>query len=313
MAAAQTARDTTHRLPRSLTVRVDNDAFDFWQPPWDRPDQDYTSGVRIVVDNAWRPWWAGRLWTRAPHCAGNALPCVSSTAWIGQDMYTAERDSSEKQLTVGARPNAGWLYFGEEYRRVDAARADLVGVTLGVTGPPSLAQYTQRLAHAVAPAFNAPIDWSHQLAFEPGVILSYEHDERLTLATAGMTSFELIPSATATAGNVLTQATARLEARMGYALRNPWLPPTARGPAEFAITVSLAGNAVARDLFLDGNTFRRDAHVGHEPFYAEQAYGVSLRVGALAVGYRMQFDQRTYATGRSHAWSSLIAGLAFDR
>ena len=33
--------------PRTLTVRADNDAFDFWMYPWNRPDFEYTSGVPL--------------------------------------------------------------------------------------------------------------------------------------------------------------------------------------------------------------------------------------------------------------------------
>ena len=32
-----------------VDVRADNDAFNFWQAPWNRPDEEYTSGVRLTV------------------------------------------------------------------------------------------------------------------------------------------------------------------------------------------------------------------------------------------------------------------------
>jgi len=312
-AQGEGAKDTSLVALRTLTLRVDNDAFDFWEPAWDRPDEDYTSGVRIVYDNAWKPWWSSKIWTRVPRCNGSATPCVTSTAWIGQDTYTAERDSNENLETVGARPSAGWLYYGEEYRRVSADRADLLDLTFGVTGPPSLAQYTQELAHSFAPTLNGPIDWKHQLAFEPGVIAAYEHDEIVTVLSLDAVALQVIPSATATVGNVLTEGTAKVQARLGYNMKNPWLPALKDSPIEFAATASIAGNAVARDLFLDGNTFRKGPRVGHEPFYGERDLGLSLTNGSFTIGYRTVFDARTYATGRPHAWSSLIAGWALHR
>lgn len=312
-AAAQNSPDSTARLPRAITLRTDNDAFDFWQPPWDRPDEDYTSGVRIVYENSWKPWWATRLWTRDPACRGATVPCVTSSSWIGQDMYTPERNDDESFKTVGARPSAGWLYYGEEQRRVAADRADLFDLTIGVTGPPSLAQFTQKLAHAFAPAFNAPIDWRHQLPFEPGVIATYEHRELLTIGAAGPVALQLIPSASATAGNVLTQGSAQVEARFGIDLRNPWLPPSSGDEPELAATASLAGNAVAYDLFQDRSAARGVAPVGHERFYAEHALGLSLLYHALSIGYRAVFDGRMYAAGRPHAYASLTAGWVFRR
>jgi hypothetical protein len=298
---------------RTFLLRADNDAFDFWQLPWNRPDEDYTSGVRIVVRNAWRPWWASHLWTHLQRCRGTAAPCTTSSAWIGQNIYTAERDSDTKLMTVGARQSAGWLYYGEEFRRVAPRRSDRVEVTLGVTGPAAMAQYTQKLAHNAAPAFNKSIDWSHQLPFEPGVMVAYEHDELIPVAAAGPVSLQLIPAVIATAGNVLTQGTGRLQARLGINLRNPWVPANVDAPLELAFTASTAGNAVARNLFLDGSTFRHTPHVGHEPLYAERELGVTLTGGALYVEYRGVFDGRTYATGRPHAWASMVLGWTVVR
>ena len=314
-AAAQGVPTPVPSVGHTIMVRADNDAFDFWMEPWDRPDQDYTSGVRVVLQNAWRPWWASRLWARDGRCsASNSAPCVTSSAWIGQDMYTAERDTSGNLETSYARPSAGWLYYGEELQRVSTQRADRVQLTLGVTGPPSLAQYTQQLTHSLAPAFNHPIDWQNQLAFEPGVQAMYAHDELRTPVSIGPLSMQIVPSVSATVGNVRTQGIAKLETRVGFNLRSPWLPASADGLPELAFSASTAGYAVARNLFLDGSTFRKDPqHVGHLPFYTERELGVSLVYNGFVLGYRTVFDGRMYAAGHDHAWASMTAGYVVSR
>ena len=70
----------------------------------------------------------------------------------------------------------GFLVFGS-FR--------IVSVVDRVTGPPSLAQVTQRIAHNWLPEFNRPTDWSREIRFEPGAVVGYEHRERMLAYTAG--------------------------------------------------------------------------------------------------------------------------------
>ena len=297
----------------TLSIRADNDAFDFWQSPPERPDEDYSSGVQVIYDNGWSPWWAKHIWLGTRQCVGATPNCRTSREWIGQDMYTQERNADYSLKTVGERPAAGWLYYGEELRRIGQSDAQLLDLTYGVTGPPSLAQYTQEFAHSLSPHYDRPIDWSHQLAFEPGFIATYEVDKLLTLLAVGPMAVQAIPSAAATAGNVFTRASGKLETRLGLDLPNPWLPIVNSEQPEIIASGAITGFAVARDLFLDGNTFRGGPRVGHEPVYLEREAGITVSYRRVSLGYRAVFDEKTYATGHAHAWGSLTGGFAIGR
>jgi hypothetical protein len=294
---------------RTIWLRADNDAFNFWTMPWNRPDGEYTSGVHITYDGGTAPKWSRWLWRNAAPCVVGAQNCQMARAEIGQDIYTPSLRVSDPEPAPGARPNAGWLYVSQSARLLTTARSDELTLTLGVTGPPSLARFTQRIAHAAAPEFNRPTDWTKQIGFEPGVMARYAMRRHVS-AVHGVLDF--IPEVAATAGNVNTSAEAGVQMRVGYRMRHPWLQEKNR--ASVAIVSGVSTRAIARDLFLDGNTFRGGERVGHRPFVVSGEAGVELRYGPLIAAYRSVATSRTYARGpRWHPWSSMVAGVTFDQ
>jgi hypothetical protein len=295
----------------TLSLRTDNDAFDFWMLPWNRPDDEYTSGVHITYDGGDAPWWARAFLSGDGACTARSRSCRSARAELGQDIYTRDATLRDTSVVDHARPSAGWLYLSQSARSLRDDRSDEVTFTLGVTGPPSLARLTQRIAHNAAPTFNRPTDWSRQIDFEPGVIVRYEQRRRLG-AELGAMGFDVVPRAAASLGNVLTSAEAGVQVRTGWHLQHPWLPED--GGASVALVGGISGRAVARDLFLDGNTFRDGPRVGHEPFVGSGELGIELRYRALSLAYRAVSDTRAYAAGpRWHPWASMVGGVTFDR
>ena len=299
------------QTPRSLTLRIDNDAFDFWMLPWNRPDEEYSSGVHITSDGGDAPWWSRRFLQQIVPCTTSTRECRTGRIEIGQDLYTAATSVSQPTPAPDSRSNAGWLYVSEAARSLQASRSDELTFTLGVTGGPSLGKYMQTLAHSVAPTFNRPSDWSRQVGFEPGAIIRYEQRRRLGVDDHAI-GFDLLPRFAVTVGNVSTAAEMGVQTRMGWHLRHPWLPRD--GPVEIAIVGGISARAVARDLFLDGNTFQSGSHVGHETFVGSGEAGIQLRFRALSLAYRAVNDTRSYAAGpKWHPWASIVGGVAFYR
>jgi hypothetical protein len=297
--------------PATFTLRVDNDAFDFWMLPWNRPDQEYTSGVRLAYDGGDAPWWARGVLASLVPCAVGSTRCRTDRIELGQDMYSPARSVNDPNAAPGARANAGWLYVTQTARALDARSAHELAVTLGVTGPPSLGEQMQRLAHDVAPAYNRPADWSDQIAFQPGVVLGYTEQRRFVISN-GPIGADVVPRASVVAGNVRDAATLGGDLRIGWHLRHPWLP--AEGPISIAVTAGASEQAVARDLFLDGPTTRPAPPVGHEPFVTSGDLGLEFHYRAVMLGYRAQSDSRAYAHApRWHPWASLVGGVSVDR
>jgi hypothetical protein len=297
--------------PHTVSLRIDNDAFDFWMMPWNRPDEEYTSGVHITYDGGRAPWWSGSFLGRAPACTMRVRECRTARAELGQDIYTPAVSADDPRAAAGSRANAGWLYLSQTARALRDRRSDELTLTLGVTGPPSLARFTQRLAHSAAPEFNRPTDWTRQIAFEPGAIVRYEQRRRVAAGEVASIGVDVIPNVALSAGNVNTSAEFGLQSRVGWHLRHPWLPE--EGRASVALTAGVSGRAVARDIFLDGNTFRGNLSVGHEPFVGTGELGLELRYRAISLAYRAVTATRAYDGGpKWHPWSSMVAGVTFQ-
>jgi hypothetical protein len=298
------------QAPSSLTLRVDNDAFDFWMLPWNRPDEEYSSGVHITYDGGDAPWWS-RHFIRGRTCLNDSTSCRTQRLEIGQDLYTPARSADSPVAAPGSRRNAGWLYLSQGARALTASRSKEVTVTLGVTGPPSLGELTQKLAHSAAPSLNRPADWSGQIAFEPGVIVRYEDRGRAVVSKRSI-GVDIVPRWAVNVGNISTAAEVGVQTRVGWRLRHPWLP--GESPFTLALMAGASGRAIARDIFLDGNTFRADHDVGHKTFVGSGEAGIELRVGRFLLAYRAVNETRAYANGPPwHPWASLVGGISFDR
>jgi hypothetical protein len=87
--------------PWRMSVRADNDAFNFWRSITDRPDKEYTNGDQVVIEIAGAPWWGKRFAKRRSPCDGAETPdmrCLTTALSVGQDMYTP------KPVTNRGRP-----------------------------------------------------------------------------------------------------------------------------------------------------------------------------------------------------------------
>lgn len=67
---------------------------------------------------------------------------------------------------------------------------------------------------------------------------------------------------------------------------------------------------VARNLFLDGSTFRDGPRVRKRPFVAQAEAGAGARIGRVGVEYRAVFRGSEYRSQASaHAWGSISITL----
>jgi hypothetical protein len=114
----------------AVRARVDNDAFNVWLGPWDRPDEEYSNGVRLSVDWAGPAFWWKRFDHDALGCATGRDRCVSHTLMLGQDIYTAARQIGEPLSPVCSRPDAGLLWLQESERVARDDRLDEFSITI---------------------------------------------------------------------------------------------------------------------------------------------------------------------------------------
>jgi lipid A 3-O-deacylase len=291
-----------------FTVQYENDIFA-------GTDRHYTNGVRLSYTSPGLrqqiPWAADALEWLYPFDAGaDARLRVS----LGQSMFTPD-DIEVSELIVDDRPYAGWLYAGLALS-VDA-RQDLFGtqydiqdtleVELGVVGPASLAEETQKFVHEIINA-TEPKGWDNQLRNEPGLLIVLERKLRTPPLTWGSMEADAVPSATVALGNIEISAGVGSVFRFGQGLEVDFGPPKIRpnlaGRTYFErnqrkfnwyVFAGGEGRFVAHDIFLDGNTFR-DSH----------SVDKKNLVGTLQAGFAASYENVRMT------FSYIVRSLEFD-
>jgi lipid A 3-O-deacylase len=228
---------------------------------------------------------------------------------IGQNLYTPQ-DLTTSQPIFNDRPYAAWLYSSfalqSTYKRADPTtgkaepvRLDTLQVDVGVVGPAAGGAFVQNNFHTL---IGDPISygWANQLHNEPTLGLTFERRWRASpgvLFENSKLEYDIIPRMGAVVGNVATYASTGATVRVGKDLHSDFGParghPALPGSEAFIgegfgwyMFAGLNGEAVARNIFLDGNTDGNDiVHVTHRPFVGEASAGVTLLFRGMRISY----------------------------
>jgi hypothetical protein len=217
---------------------------------------------------------------------------------FGQDLYTPEATWRAYQVEDD-RPYAGWLYGGVRLlggtQTSKAYRLDTVGIDIGFVGPSAMAERTQGIIHD---ARSMPIaqGWAHQLEDEFGLVVSYRrewHHEK----GEGRVSGDVAPYITGALGNVSTHLSAGLSLKTGVNFRAHRLAERRAGSG-WHIFLDFETRAVARNIFLDGNTRSESHRVEKELLIGEVTVGLKLTVGRFGVTFATMIRSREFVGQR---------------
>jgi len=284
---------------RVFSLEVENDVL----TPTDR---NFTNGVRVSVafgPAAQKPWMT-RLADGIPFLAKTYQRRIIGFA-LGQNMYTPD-DTTSFNLIVDDRPYAGWLY-GEFW--VEVAHGDMVDyftLQVGVIGPVSVADRTQRAYHRFI-GVDRPNGWDNQLGNEPGIVLGVQRTWTEILGLGGGFEVGSSPHLGAVVGNIYTYAAAGWTLRLGQNLGEeagppPRISPGLPGSRYFKTSAKVVwyffaaveGRAVARDIFLDGNTFASSHGVDKKNLVADFQLGAVLLIDGIRISYTHVFRTREF-------------------
>ncbi len=266
-------------------------------------DRYFTNGIRVSRTSA-----IDDVPKAVVDAARPIVGTLGSVRWsvgVGQNMYTPS-DISQKTPDPDDQPYAAWLYGSvgvlndlalEDGRRTQTS----VQLSLGVVGPSALGEEAQTLVHDIINS-PTPEGWDHQLHDEPAILLNVERrwvvpSERVFGNLRGDAS----PHVGVALGNVFTHAAAGLTIRFGeppeFDYGPPRLQPQTPGSQFFAPPGEVEGafgwyvfagaeaRAVARNIFLDGNTFRDSPSVDKELLVGDLSAGVVFTFGDLRLSY----------------------------
>ena len=277
-------------------------------------DEDYTNGVGLnwvspdlsdFLEDPLLPAWVRQVNRHLTWLHGGRDEALQRNLVIslGQKMFTPS-DRYATALIPDDRPYAGWLYLGFGYHVRDDQRLDSAELHLGTVGPASLAKEAQDLVHDLR-GIDKFEGWDNQLGNEPGLQLILERKQRLAAHDLPLgLGWDLIGHAGLSLGNVATYLNGGAEVRAGWHLPADFgtssLRPGGNNSAPGSATdprlldrpfgglhafLSTDVRLVARDIFLDGNTFRDSPSVDKRNAVGEAAMGVS----ALVYGFKFSF------------------------
>jgi lipid A 3-O-deacylase len=209
---------------------------------------------------------------------------------FGQSIFTP-KDTGADNPDSDDRPYAGWTYGGMGLvQDSDRRRLENVELLVGIVGPAAQGRPTQNDWHQFIGVETAE-GWDYQLHNEPGVMLTYERKYRFLAALPGGFAVDAIPEAGVTLGNVMTYGQLGSMFRFGRNLEADYGPSRIRpalsgagyfnadyleDPFGFYVYAGVQGRAVARNIFLDGNTWRDSREVDKEDLVGDLTGGIAL-------------------------------------
>jgi lipid A 3-O-deacylase len=260
-------------------------------------DKYYTQGLEfaylgpdVAPDSAWiAPFDA--LGDLGPFDASGASQVSRRyEVLLGQSMFTPA-DTAREDPDPGDRPYAGWLYGGVGLiQDTDRRRLDHLELLLGLVGPDAFGKTTQNDYHQFI-GIDKSRGWDEQLHDEPGLMLSYERKWRFLQPIGSGFAVDAIPELGVTVGNVMDYVQGGGMIRFGKNLEADYGPQRIRpalsgtpyfnrdyldGPFGFYFFAGVQGRAVARNLFLDGNTFEDSRSVDSNPLVGDLSGGLSM-------------------------------------
>lgn len=278
---------------RFITFNSENDLYG------GGTDRNYTNGARVTYFDlgARPPEIFDKVAALIPTFSIN--PTTSIYYTLGHNLYTP-KDITRATQDPRDRPWAAFLYGAAGLVSVTGNHVDEIEATLGVVGPMALGRQVQTFVHENISDSPTPRGWRNQIRNEPGVMLAWQRrwpgrygGEALGFRAGAEPHFGL------TLGNVYTYAGAGLNLSLSpYDGRFQDAPirvrPAMPGTGAFIVPDSrfawhlfggIEGRAVARNIFLDGNTFRDSYRVDKHPLIADASAGVAFTYGRARLSY----------------------------
>ena len=240
-----------------------------------------------------------------------------------QKIFTPD-DLEQKALIEDDRPYAGWLYFEMGLHQSSETDLDSLMIQAGIVGPASGMQHLQNFIHKLIGS-EIPQGWDNQLNNEVGFQLNYQHKWRFLPEPFWGIESSVVPYIGGELGNISVKANAGVLLRMGWNVPTDFgssaingasengIPVrrrclfTASEPWSLSFSLSAGGSLVARDIFLDGNTFSESHSVEKNLLKGYGSFGFSGRYRNFNIDYIGTYNSKEFKSEeKAHSVGSLI-------
>lgn len=251
-----------------FTVTFENDVLF-------QEDGGYTNGLGVAwgyndvesLNDEILPSWLAYLADKTYITNGGANKRYDIGYSIGQIMQTPI-DITVSELVEEDAPYAGFLGWKSSLIAFDEHQVDEIGLIIGVVGPASGAEKSQKIIHKITDS-DEPMGWDNQLENELVFRVDAKRIWRLADFSAGSTEFDIIGGAVGGIGNLRSDVGGAISLRWGQDLKNsfssaaviPARDPNPLGNSKngWYVFANLGASYVANNIFIDGNTFK-DSH-----------------------------------------------------
>ena len=226
---------------------------------------------------------------------------------FASQLYTPA-DLEEKEPIYNDWSYAAWTYFEVGVHKSTYKTLNSLLLKVGIVGPSAQGKEVQTAIHKWT-GCETPEGWDNQLYDELGIDMTYIYKQRYEYENDKRLGISVVPSFEADLGNISTKASLGLFFRSGYNIAKDFGLSTMSVGGEsgipaykeqkmslkqkwsFSFNLALTGSAVARDIFVEGNTFRKSI-VRHERnnFVAYVGTGISLRYNSFNLDFMQTYN-----------------------
>ncbi len=314
-----TVKEKKTNKDRIITLAIENDSLGAGT------DENYTSGVRLTfmdVD-ANIPRSLEKIIEVIPTIKINDTTNVYYS--VGHNIYTPE-DITKVNLSENDRPYAGWLYGAAGFTTITDNRLDELEVAVGVVGQAALGEQIQKAVHKAVNS-NDPKGWDTQIKNEPGLVLSWQRSWP-SYKTYNALNYDvhLSPHIGTTLGNIYTFAHAGASIRVTpdnqRFQHNPVrVRPAIPGSGYYDLPDKTIGwyvfggvdsRVMARNIFLDGNSFRDSPSIDKKNIVTDLNAGVAFTYDDIRISYSLNYRTKEYkAQDNDQVFGSLTVSKRF--
>ena len=259
-------------------------------------DRNYTNGLRLEWvrrADSFNPWLQRAARTQ-PFVDLDGIALRDGFA-VSHTLYTP-RDITIAAAQPDDHPYASHLSLQWFATAAQETAENTVVIDLGVIGPIAGGSFVQERWHQLIDG-QEPRGWDSQLHNELVFAISGQRVRRYAGPAFGPLETDLLTHAGLTLGTLRTSVSAGATVRVGFDLAQSFAPPRLRpsigssslyqagGGVAGYLFAGVGGYGVARDVFLDGNTFRDSASVSKNPAVGDLQAGVELHAGRYRAAF----------------------------
>lgn len=293
---------------RFLTINVENDFFG------SGVDREYTNGLRFTYFNvgADQPFYVDWIDRLVPAFETNKT--TSSYFSFGHNLYSPS-DITKTEFDPRDRPYAAFAYGSAGVSTVTDRHMDNVELTLGWVGPAVKGKEIQTSFHKFKGS-PIPQGWEYQIKDEPGVILSWERvwPEYVTAEWDNKLFTRIAPHVGVTVGNIytyanigatidLTPTAARWQSqpvRVRPAIPGSGFFENSDGNHGWMVYAGWDTRLMARNIFLDGNTFTDSHSVDKNLLVHDLAFGLAYSYKNWRASYSANWRSKEFKSPLAH-------------